>query len=135
MGYIFFRDGQWPTPEETAPHFLKVLHYFFYDENCHIHFRDEVLKPYAAARLKFENEYPHVNPENAFVGGIFLEVNGLSVWKTLMKSELHSHKILLGILDVWGFSEPNEYGWSNAKAKRFYNMLSPEYFALGVEHQ
>jgi len=135
MCYIFFRDGQWPLPEETAPHFLNVLHYFFYDENCHIHFRDQVLKPYADARQIFENEHPQKIPINAFVGGMFLKVNGISVWRTLMKSGLHSHKILLGILHAWGFSEPNEFGWTESKAARFYNMLTPEYFALGIEHQ
>jgi hypothetical protein len=135
MGYIFFTNGELPTSEETARHFLEVLSYYFDDPECHIHFRDQVLRPFAKAHDNYREKVQDELPWNPFVGGMFVEIDGISVWNILLSSDKHSHNILLGILYAWGFSTPNTFGWTKENEKDFETkILTKEYQDLGIEN-
>jgi hypothetical protein len=112
MGYMFFSNDVLPTSEETGTHFINVLSDYWYDEECHVHFYNQVLKPFYNARDAYRDRFPGDLPWNPFVGGIFFEVNGISVWNSLISSDKMPHKILLAFLHMWGFSEENEFGWT-----------------------
>jgi hypothetical protein len=135
MGYIFFGDDKVPTPEESGTHFAAVLSNYWDSEECHVLFYNQVLKPFHKARDAYRERVPGDLPWNPFVGGMFFEVNGVSVWKALIASDKRSHKILLAILHSWGFSEANEFGWTNDDQLHLIEMFDndDEFFAVFQE--
>jgi hypothetical protein len=123
MGYIFFSNDVLPTPEETGTHFAAVLSNYWDNEECHVHFYNQVLKPFYKARDAYRDRFPGDLPWNPFVGGVFFEINGVSIWKALIASNKMSHKILLAFLHMWGFSEENEFGWTKDNQLHLIEMF------------
>ena len=123
MGYMFFSDGIFPTCKETAHHFQDVFYTCQDEPDLAKQFYDQVLKPFRDAMLKFRMKHEHF-PWNPFIGGIFTEINGISIWNTLLETKhLQHRRLLLGILLFWGFGNHNEHGWTIEKEDLLMNEL------------
>ena len=112
MGYMFFSEGTFPTPEETAKHFQEVFHAYAHIPDLAKNFHEQVLKPFGKAIAKFRGNTDYF-PWNPFIGGIFTEINGISIWNILLETRHFPHRrLLLAVLLVWGFGSHSEYGWT-----------------------
>ena len=118
--YLFFQPNKgWPTSEEVAIHFQEIYLAYISEPTLPNIFLAQALIPFRDAMQKYHRDHEMI--ENPFVGGIFTNINGISIWQMLLSlRNLPNNRILLFIMINWGFSDHEKHGWTYEDADKLH---------------
>jgi len=133
--YLFFQpDKDWPTSEEVAIHFQEIYLTYISEPTLPNIFLAQALIPFRDAMQKYRKDHQMI--ENPFVGGIFTNINGISIWQMLLSlRNLPNNRTLLFIMINWGFSDHDKHGWTYEDADKLYLEYEqdPYYREIAIE--